>query len=206
MIKWLFSTLSVVILATFAIGWYLQPSDFVGCGEKPDMSPTASRCLQADAAVAISGGDTNARVEQAIKLYKNGWVKKLIFSGAAQDKTGPSNAFVMKTQAIKDGVDEDDIYIDENANTTSENAINSQTIFSVAQIDSAILVTSGYHQRRASLEFTRYTHNVKIFNYPVVDDGDWNAFTWWTTPRGWWLAGGELVKIAVFYITGAMQS
>jgi len=60
-------------------------------------------------------------------------------------------------------------------------------------------VTSGYHQRRASLEFNKQAESVNIRNYPVTEDNDWGWF-WWATPRGWWLAGGELVKIIAYYL------
>ena len=177
---------------------YLQLNDFGQCDPKPSFG---ENCQIVDAIVAVSGGDTDARANQAIDLYKNGWSKKLIFSGAAQDKSGPSNAAVMKDIAIKAGVPESNIYIDEYSETTGQNATNSQTIFVEHGIKRVILVTSGYHQRRASLEFNKRTGDVVILNSPVKSDQDW-SFWWWLTPRGWWLAISEVVKIVVFYTSG----
>lgn len=175
---------------------YLQPNSFMGCGDQPNGQ---DNCRKADAVVAVSGGDTNARTNEAIKLYQNGWADKLIFSGAAQDKSGPSNAAAMRMIALEAGVPDDVILLDEDSATTQQNAENSQTIFSKNDIHTAILVTSGYHQRRASLEFRSLAGDeVLILNHPT-NDKDWNMW-WWLTPRGWWLAGGELVKIIAFYI------
>jgi len=42
-------------------------------------------------------------------LYKHDWAKLLIFSGAAADKTGPSNAEAMKRQALAAGIPSSDI-------------------------------------------------------------------------------------------------
>jgi len=190
----------VVLFVGLVIGvsFYLQPDDLKDCGIRPSVE---KNCQAVDAIVAISGGDTLSRANQAIDLYQNGWSDKIIFSGAAQDKSGPSNAAVMKAAAQKAGIPDSDIYIDEYSETTKQNAINTQSIFSQNNIKSVILVTSGYHQRRASLEFNKRTSGVSIINHPVLVDQDW-SFWWWTNLRGWWLAATELVKIAIFYSTG----
>jgi uncharacterized SAM-binding protein YcdF (DUF218 family) len=197
-IKYFISLAIFVLLVTFGISWYLQPNDLGKCSEKPS---DISGCEPVDAIVAISGGDTSARATEAIKLYKSGWSSKLIFSGAAVDKTGPSNAAVMKTLATNSGVPASDIYIDEYSETTKQNAENTKSIFEAHGIKSVILVTSGYHQRRASLEFSKRASGIKIVNGPVLADKDW-SFWWWVTPYGWWLAISELFKIVVFYVTG----
>lgn len=194
-IIWLIFT---AILVVVGISIYLQPNDLRQCGDKPG---DKRNCKVVDAIVVVSGGDTNSRLAEAVKLYKNGWAGKLIFSGAAQDKTGPSNAAAMKTMAIKAGVPALSIWLDEYSQNTSENAQNSKTIFNELSIKSAILVTSGYHQRRASLEFCKRISGVRILSHPVASDSDWSAL-WFLTPRGWWLAGGEIVKIIIFYVSG----
>lgn len=188
----------VAVLAVVGLSFYLQPDDLAKCNKKPGGS---NDCQVVDAIVAISGGDTTARANQAIDLYKNGWSHLLFFSGAAQDKTGPSNAAVMKQLAIKAGVPENSIYIDENAETTQQNAAKTQATFNDMGIKKIILVTSGYHQRRASLEFNKLTSGMTILNHPVASDQDW-SFWWWVTPRGWSLAGSEIVKIVIFYMFG----
>lgn len=184
------------IAAMFSVSIYLQPDDLSRCAAKPSGE---ANCAKADAVVAISGGDTSARADEAIALYQNGWANKVIFSGAAQDKSGPSNASVMKTHALESGVPASVITIDETSNDTEENAQNVAVIFKQQGIKSAILVTSGYHQRRANLEFERYASSVKIVNHPVSSDKDWSNL-WWMTPYGWWLAVSELTKIGMFYI------
>ena len=201
MIRSILLAIILIILVIIGLGMYLQPDDLSQCGKTPG---TDTNCRAVDAIVAVSGGDTKARTDMAVDLYKNGWAKTLIFSGAAQDKTGPSNAAVMKEIAINAGVPDGTIYIDEYSETTKQNAENSQTIFTKLNIKSIILVTSGYHQRRASLEFNKRTHNVTILNHPVKTDKDW-SFWWWTNPVGWWLAISEFVKIIGFYVFGIWQ-
>lgn len=191
------SVIAVILLGVFA-NFYLQPNDFIGCGVKPGGLPY---CETADAVVSISGGDTRARTTEAVNLYKNGWAKLLIFSGAAEDKTGLSNAVAMKNIAMELGVKESAIIIDEFAETTQENAKNTSSLLAENDIKTVILVTSGYHQRRANLEFNRYNEDVTVYNYPAKNDKDWSSH-WWLTFKGWWLAISELVKIVMFYVSG----
>ncbi len=200
MIRFLLIIPIIAIIAIIGLSVYLQPNDLRGCNEQPSIS---SSCQAVDAIVAVSGGDTNARTDAAIRLYKNSWAPILIFSGAAQDKTGPSNAEAMKARAIEQGVPMSVILLDESSETTKQNAENTKTIFQSRSITSVILVTSGYHQRRASLEFNKRADTVTIKNSPVYDDQDW-SFWWWTSPRGWTFATTELFKIILFNF-GATQ-
>ncbi|MDK2899217.1 MAG: hypothetical protein PWQ10_404 [Patescibacteria group bacterium] len=198
MIKHLIIYGILAVAIVLGLGFYLGPDDLRNCGKSPS---TTINCQTVDAVVAISGGDTKARTNEAIALYKNGWTNILIFSGAAQDKSGPSNAAAMKTIAINAGVPASAILIDEYSETTRQNAENSQVIFTDNNIKSIILVTSGYHQRRASLEFNKYANNVKVLNHPSKNDKDWSTL-WWMTPYGWYLAGSEISKVGLFYFVG----
>lgn len=189
-----------IVLVVFGIGVYLAPDDLGGCGAKP---ADVGNCTKKDAIVAVSGGDTQARTSEAIKLYKHGWADTLIFSGAAQDKTGPSNAEAMRRQAVADGVPETAIVVEEDSNTTRENAELTKELLVKRNINTVILVTSAYHQRRASLEFNSHVDGlVQILNHPIATDNQWSGL-WWVTPTGWWLALSELFKIGAFYVGGS---
>lgn len=197
--KFILIALAVVIVGILGTTAYLSPNDLAHCGTHPS---EAKPCQAAEAIVAVSGGDTAARTREAIKLYQNGWAPKLIFSGAAQDKSGPSNAAVMKSEAHAAGVPDSDILTEEYSETTKQNAIKTQSIFETHNITSVILVTSAYHQRRAGLEFASRSNDVQVRNHPVASDNQWSNW-WWLTPTGWYLALSELVKIAVFYVGGS---
>jgi uncharacterized SAM-binding protein YcdF (DUF218 family) len=189
----------LVIGIIFGLGTWLSPNDLAQCEDVPG---TSTACRSVDAIVAISGGDTPSRAAEAIKLYKNGWASKLIFSGAAQDKSGPSNAEVMRQAALDAGVPTGDIITEDEGETTKQNAENTLDIFQKNKITSVILVTSAYHQRRASLEFNKRSEGlVQVRNHPVASDKQWSNL-WWLTPTGWYLATGEFVKIIAFYVGG----
>ena len=192
----------LVTLAVWGIGSYLAPDDLAKC---PGLRPSdKTGCQAAGAIVAVSGGDTSARVDEAVKLYKNGWADTLIFSGAAADKTGPSNAAVMKQQAIDAGVSSQAILVEETSETTTQNAAETSSLFKQHDIASAILVTSAYHERRALLEFDKRALAVEVRAHPVATDKQWKEY-WWLTPGGWSLAIPELVRSLILSTGGVVD-
>lgn len=192
----------VFALLIVSLSLFLQPNDFIGCEKAP--AETGARCTKADAIVVVSGGDTGARTAEGISLYKSGWADQLIFSGAAKDTNGPSNAQVMRAQALASGVPAEAILIEDLSVNTQQNAANTQEILASNNFNEVILVTSGYHQKRASLEFEKRAEGVRVLNHPLLNDQDWSGW-WWLTPRGWWLTVSEVVKIGVFYAGGTSE-
>jgi len=191
----------LIIGAIFLINTLLMIDDLKACPDGPQAG--SGQCEKADAIVAISGGDTPARAQEAIALYQMGWADKLLFSGAAEDTSGPSNAEAMRLQALKAGVPVDAITLDEYALDTAGNAADLKNITQQQKLRHIILVTSPYHQRRASLEFQKALgSSVAIVNHPASNDRDWSPDHWWLSARSWWLAGSELVKIAFIKLSG----
>lgn len=177
----------LVLLA--GIGWYLSPQD---------------ELKGADAIVAISGDD-GARLDTAIALYNEGWAKNLIFAGAASDPKSPSNALVMQDIAVKNGVPASAIEIEEVSKNTQENADFTAKIIKEKGYGRIILVTSPYHQRRASIEFNRaLSGQVEIINYSAVD-ASWRRSRWWITPRGWYLTVSETPKVMYSLVKTAIN-
>ena len=191
--------LIVVITTIVAVTLFLSADSLSACSD----TPTAiDGCDKADAIIAVSGGDTVARTQSAIDLYQNGWADTLVFSGAALDTSGPSNAEVMRRQALDQGVPADAIVIEEASATTRENADRTVELLEQIGVESAILVTSSYHQKRTLLEFEARADSIEFRSHPSTGDNQWSVW-WWTNPYGWYLASSEVVKIIVFYLGGS---
>lgn len=155
--------LGFLFFAGIYLGDFLSPQD---------------KLEKADVVVVISGGETLDRTAEGVKLFKEDYVPYLLFSGAA--KTGEvSNAKTMQRYALKNGVPQDKIYIEEKSTSTYENAKFSKDILDKNNLKSMILVTSPYHQRRAYMNF-RYVFgkDFKIINHSSVD-AIWNTKDWW---------------------------
>ncbi len=182
----------IILLVAFVVmlwglGYFLSPQ---------------SKLAKSDAIVAVSGGDTTARAEEAIKLYRLGWAPHIIFSGAALDPNSPSNAQAMKRIAISEGVPAASILLDEVSLNTTENALSVADIVKANNFDQIILVTSPYHQRRASMEFASRLPDTKILNHSAPDQR-WRRSHWWATGYSTALTLSELQKVLYVWWSGA---
>lgn len=205
--KTLIISLTMLVVAFLLTAWgisaYLGVDDLRGCGQRPSATAdTSAKCRSAGAIVAISGGDTSGRAKEAIELFRFGWGKYLIFSGGAADKSGPSNAEVMKRQAIDAGVDPKMIIVEGQSTNTAENAAETKHILDSMGISTVILVTSRYHERRAMLEFRKEAPKVTFRARPTYYDKQWSGW-WWLTPNGWVVAVPEVVRSLTLEAEGA---
>jgi uncharacterized SAM-binding protein YcdF (DUF218 family) len=104
----------------------------------------------------------------------------------------------MRQQALAARVPADAILLDEVSVNTADNASQVRPIVLQNGFKRLILVTSPYHQRRASIEFSRQMGDIAtIINHPTSTDRYWNANAWWSTPLGLWLGVSELFKVAL---------
>lgn len=197
----IFRILAIIIaflLVVLGLGAYLSPDDLAKCQQVE----AAGECREFDAVVVISGGDTDGRTDEAIRLYHQGWAPVVIVSGAAADKSSISNAEAMRRRAVSQGVPREAVIAEPVSETTKQNALEVAEILRQRQAKRVILVTSGYHMRRAGLEFSQHLSGVEVWRHPTTSDKHWSSL-WWLTPWGWWTALGELVKIGAFYIGGS---
>jgi len=148
----------------------------------------------ADAIVVISGGETDQRIKEGVELYHAGWSDLLIVSGAARDE-GVSNAHAMKQIAVSLNVPIDDIIVEEEAQTTVGNAQHIRNIVSDLGMESLILVTSPYHQRRAYLTFRYFLgSDFEMINHSASDSA-WRKNGWWKDAWARHLTISELQKL-----------
>ncbi len=182
--------MAVVIGGFFGLGLYLSPQD-----------PLA----KADAIVAISGGETDARTDEAVRLYRDGWARHIIFSGAALDPNGPSNARAMANRAESQGIPPSVVSLDEMSTNTRENAANVTKIVKHLGDHSIILVTSPYHQRRADIVFKRALGpGYSLINHSSYDQ-NWRRSHWWATTYSRDLTVSESQKVVYELLNGQSQ-
>lgn len=150
----------------------------------------------ADAIVALSG-DSGARTATAVDLWKRGYAPVIIFSGASLDPDSVSSGELMKRQAVAAGVPERAVLVEPSSNTTQENAHEVAALMRTRGLTSAILVTSPYHQRRASNLFADEFAPLGLTyrNYPARDP-EWDPNTWWLHDPARTLTVVELAKLS----------
>jgi uncharacterized SAM-binding protein YcdF (DUF218 family)/glycosyltransferase involved in cell wall biosynthesis len=127
-----------------------------------------------DAIVVFAGGVGESgqagqgyqeRVEWAIELYRAGWAPHLVFSSGTRHSF--SEVEVMQALAISRGVPASAIVLEDRAASTADNVRYSAAIMGREGWRSAIVVSSPYHMRRASLVFRRIAPDVDAVYTPV---------------------------------------
>ncbi len=105
---------------------------------------TEDALVKSDAIVAISG-DTGARTDTAVALWKDGWAPLIIFSGAAIDPESVSSAEIMRREAVRQGVPESATLIEP----------NSTPVASAARVDGVLTRACAPRSRAAQLSRAR---------------------------------------------------
>src|SRR6266446_806890 len=68
------------------------------------------------------------RINHALELYRTGKVGKIIFTGGQGNRNEPTEAAAARHYAIKNGIPERDILIEESSHTTYENVVNAKHV------------------------------------------------------------------------------
>jgi uncharacterized SAM-binding protein YcdF (DUF218 family) len=165
--------------------------------DAPQPTPAPS-----DAIVVISGDEQMARFAEGINLYKQGFGHYLVFSGAAFDN-GTSNADVMHDLAVQEGVPARAILEEPQGEDTWGNAVYTRQILEEHGLQSAILVTSPYHLRRAEVTFdAAYAGSGIQLMVHAAPDSQWRKQSWWQQAETRRLTFTELQKLAYIVATG----
>lgn len=153
--------------------------------------------------IVVLGGDSNGeRVEEAVKLYKQGYAKHVLMSG------GPlawnlTHAQWMKKQAVESGVPEKSILLQDKSRSTIDDANFSLPIIVDHNFKSVILVTSPPHTRRAADVFRKVfsKDGIEISVQPV-EKSEFNPDRWWTRHEDTSSVVWEYVAMVMYFFKG----
>ena len=156
--------------------------------------------------IAVFSGDNGPRTEKGVELLKEGLGDYLILSGGVvyDDVT---MAELMKKHALRLGVPEDKILLDDKASTTNENAEFTKEIIEENNFKSVIVVTSEYHSRRSKLAMEKVLEDTLIDGKPVevmVAHSTEEKFTskWWTSGNSVLIVISEYLKLMGYWVKG----
>jgi len=149
----------------------------------------------ADVIVVLAGD--NERVDQAVKLYKEGFSKFIIMTGGRKDSL-TTFAEEMKKYAVQAGVPAERILKEPKADHTYQHPLFVKPILVSHGFKSTIVVSSPYHMRRAKMLFDRvfYKTGIKLIYYPVTNSW-FDKEDWWKNEEGWKVVLLEYSKMAV---------
>nr|WP_321983695.1 ElyC/SanA/YdcF family protein [uncultured Lichenicoccus sp.] len=119
---------------------------------------------QADGIVALTGG--SGRIEVALSLLAAGHAGKLLISGVQPGLDLARLAYASGLH-VPAGLPHDAISLGHTATTTTGNAAEAAAWARGNRLHSLIVVTAGYHMRRALIEIGAAVPGVRLAAYPV---------------------------------------
>ncbi|GGE38085.1 hypothetical protein GCM10011391_16120 [Pullulanibacillus camelliae] len=129
------------------------------------------------------------RLPMAIKLYEAKRTGKLLFSGGVTwEGHQEPEAIQLKQRAIELGIPERDILVETQSKHTKENVLASLLVldraFSLHQIKRVLMVTAGYHMRRAFLTAKTYMPEWIDYSLCPVNDRYTRKNNWFLNKYG----------------------
>lgn len=92
-----------------------------------------------------------ARLNEGVKLYKEGYGKYIIVSGGKGPGEAITEAEAMKKFLLSKGIDENKIVMEEKSINTMENLTFSKKVMESKGFETALVVSNKFHLKRASL-------------------------------------------------------
>jgi len=165
----------------------------------------------ADALIVLSGSSAyKERTEKAAEIYKRGVAERIFITNdggragwSAADQTNPPFVELEQGELIANGVLPDAITVLPGVVTgTEQEAVALAGEIDARPIRSVLIVTSGYHTRRALWTFERVLaqKGVEIgIEHAPMNELSPQPRTWWLSVRGWQDVAGEYVKMAAYW-------
>lgn len=180
------------LLVVLLLGVVFRRPLLVGAGHWLVAQDPPEKC---DAAVVLSGEDEDGtRTRTAVVLYKDGWVRKIVLSGA-RGAFGHFESDFSLPLALSLGVPRSDVLVvTHTARSTLAEAETMIPIMEKAGIRSIVVVTSGFHTARARKLFLRACRGrMRVLARPV--ENSWfQADSWWQSREGLKIFFYEMVK------------
>ena len=169
-----------------------------------------SRPERADALVVLGGSSTyEERTELAARLFKEGFAPVVLLTddglrGGWSQAEQRNPFFVERAAASLEAEGVPAAYVETlrpQTSSTFEEALLLRVYAKERGLDSMLVVTSGYHSRRARWTFERVFRDTGVrVNVVAVGPGRQTpaAAVWWLSPRGWRTVALEYLKLAYY--------
>ena len=153
----------------------------------------------ADVAVVMAGDPNYERTKAAVRLWHEGQVSLLVMTGG---EPGPGDsAASLRATAIDLGVPAGRILVEEVSHSTREAMEAVEPLLERLGVRRVVIVTSPYHQRRASWAARRALGDVEVVSRPATPSF-WSPNGWWRTQAGRRLVLTEYAKLVYYVLRG----
>ena len=186
------STLPAAVAVGLALGAVLadEPARFL-------IARDAGR--PTDAVLVLAGDPDYERTKTGARLVLSREARLLILTGG---EPGPGDsAASLRDVALAMGVPPPSIRMEQVSTSTHESLIAVRGILERERVRSLAVVTSPYHQRRASWAAKRTLPGVAVVNRPA-DPSAWRPEGWWKTAWSRRIVFSEYLKLAYYVLRG----
>lgn len=113
--------------------------------------------VQADAAIVLGAamwGEEPSpvfreRINHALALYRDGKVRKIIFTGGRGNRNEPTESSAARRYAVERGIPEESILVEESSHTTYENLFYAKRVADAQHLKTVLIVSDPLHMKRA---------------------------------------------------------
>ncbi len=167
--------ITIALLLVMTNGWFVNQCYLAYETPQTTLKKPYQWCIILGGGMMRSGegyrtGETADRFVQPLLLYKKGMVKKLLITGGNVNIKGLKIDDTQESKKVKEvliamGVAENDIYLDENARNTHENATYTKKMLAPYLAQEMVLVTSAMHMPRAKACYIK--EGIRVVVYPA---------------------------------------
>jgi len=168
---------------------------------------------RADALVVLAGSSAYVeRTARAAELYREGRAPVVVLTNDGQlsgwsneSQSNPTFVERARRELIRGGVPNEHIEVlSRRVASTHDEAVLLREYADGYSLHSLLVVTSGYHSRRALWTFRRAFEGSDVeVGVSKVEPGLQTPTpgTWWLSPRGWQSVAGEYVKMVYYRVS-----
>jgi uncharacterized SAM-binding protein YcdF (DUF218 family) len=165
--------ITIALLLVMTNGWFVNQCYLAYETPQTTLKKPFQWCIILGGGMMRSGegyrtGETADRFVQPLLLYKKGMVKKLLITGGNVNIRGLKIDDTQESKKVKEvliamGVAEKDIYLEENARNTHENATYTKKMLAPYLAEEMVLVTSAMHMPRARACYIKEGFRVVVY-------------------------------------------
>ncbi|MGH9769788.1 MAG: YdcF family protein [Blastocatellia bacterium] len=189
----------LIVSACLLAGYFLTP---VVLNEAAEGLIREDQLVKADVIVALGGDNRCNREKRAAELYRQGWANNVVVSGLSYAwgfHTGEAaRAYVMNLGVPAEKIS----MISETLNTRAE-AKALDELMRERGWNSAIIVTSAFHSRRATYTIEKAARGRAFHSSPVpAGSPEWEPRAWWSRRSDVFLTVREFMSWANTLVNG----
>ena len=143
--KTLLVILSAAVLAAGLLAWRIYAFGNTTSDTRADAAVVLGAAVWTDQVSPVF----KERINHAIDLYREGRVRKLIFTGGQGNPGEPTESAAARDYALQSGVPASGILIEEKSHTTYENIIYAKQLADTHGINKILIVSDPLHMKRA---------------------------------------------------------